>query len=461
MNRPRLTNGCKRWPARMRSLLAVSGTALIAAACATNLNNSAIDASVDGPGGAAARAQAAPTKPVTIAMVLPLAGFGRAAIVGKSLKQAGELALFESGNPAVQLIVKNDDGNAAAAGAAAQQALAEGAEVIVGPLFGASVPAVSAAARATNTPVLALSNDRTVAGNGVYLMSDLPESETDRIVSFAISRGKRRFAALIPAGAYGDAVERAFRTAVMRGGATVIASERFEPSANAMLEPAKRIFDVIKEAAQSGAPIDALFVPGNQDNLPTLGPQIAYANIDTATTKLIGLSGWEFPNIGRDKVFVGGWYTGQDPAEWQAFSERFAQTFGQAPPRVASRAYEAVSLAISLSGKPKGQRFTQANLTMPAGFAGVNGRFSLNPDGTSRRNIAILEVQTYGSHRIDDGTSAAPGLSPSEAPMGHSPPGLTGSSAPMPSRTVPGAPQDPRLLPVQPVAGRAVSAAPL
>ncbi|KUO53944.1 MAG: hypothetical protein APF80_00460 [Alphaproteobacteria bacterium BRH_c36] len=454
MNRPHHTNGGNWWPGWKRPLaafLAVSCAALMAAGCATNLNNAA-----NGANGLPAEAPAAQNKPVTIAMVLPLTGFGRAAIVGKSLKQAGELALFESGNPAVRLIVKNDDGNAGSAGTAAQEALAEGAEVIVGPLFGASVPAVSATARTTNTPVLALSNDRNVAGNGVYLISDLPESETERIVSYAIMRGKRRFAALIPTGAYGDTVERAFRTAVTRGGGVVVAAERFDASANAMLEPARRIFDLIKEAAQTGAPVDALFVPGNQDTLPTLGPQIAYANIDTATTQLMGLSGWEFPNIGREKVFVGGWYTGQDPAEWQAFSERFAQTFGQAPPRVAARAYEAVSLAISLSGKPKGQRFTQANLTVPAGFAGVNGRFSLKPDGTSERNLSILEVQTYGSHRIDDGTRA-----PGQSLLGHSPPGLTGTYSPLPPGQLPSDLQHRRPLPVQPVAGRTTYAVPL
>lgn len=409
--------------------MAVGIASMLLASCATNLNTSAIDSSVDATSPNLAAAGQARAKPVTIAMILPLAGMGRAAIIGKSLKQAGELALFESGNPAVQLIVKNDDGNAAAAGAAAQQAIAEGAEIIVGPLFGASVPSVAAPARAANIPVVALSNDRTVAGSGVYLISDLPEAETERIVSFAIARGKRSFAALIPAGPYGDTVERAFRSAVTRGGGRILASERFSSGANAMLKPAKRIFEVIDEAARTGTPVDALFIPGSQENLPTLGTQMAYANVDTQTTQLLGLSGWEYPNIGRDKIFVGGWYTGQDPMEWQAFAQRFAQTFGQTPPRVAARAYEAVSLAISLSGKPKGQRFTQGNLTMPTGFAGVNGRFALNIDGTSRRNLAILAVQDFGSTRIDDNSGAIPG----RPPAGRSPLGLTGSGRPLPA----------------------------
>ncbi|MCH9806800.1 MAG: penicillin-binding protein activator [Alphaproteobacteria bacterium] len=380
--------------------LLISMVVLALAGCATNLDSADLKPNAAG-GVAASQAEAKQRRrPVTVAMILPLKGFGQTALIGKSLKQAGELALFDADNQAVQLIVKNDDGSPQGAAAAAREAISEGAEVIVGPLFGASVSSVAAVARPTNVPVLTFSNDRNAAGNGAYLMSYLPNDEVDRVVAFALQRGKRTFATLIPTGVYGDTVERAFQAAVSRGGGRIVVQERFEPRANAMLEPAKRVVETINDAAQSGVPVDALFLPGNQSTLPSLGPQLAFANLDTKTTQLIGLGGWEYPNIGRDEVFVGGWYPGPDPAGWKRFSERFAQTFGNAPPRVASHAHDAVSLAISLSSRPKGQRFTQANLTMPAGFEGVDGRFTLNPDGTTRRGLVILEVQKFGSKVI-------------------------------------------------------------
>ena len=71
------------------------------------------------------------------------------------------------------------------------------------------------------------------------------------------------------------------------------------------------------------------------------------------------------------------------------------------PPRLATLAYDAVSLAISLSNNPKGSRFTAATLTRASGFAGVDGLFRLRPDGTSDRGFAILEVQKYGNQVID------------------------------------------------------------
>lgn len=395
----------------------VSCAGMAVSGCATNLGAPPLTPGVADGSAVGEDPQRSPKRasPVTIAMLLPQQGFGQAALVGKGMKQAGEMALFESGNPAVQLIVKNDNGSPQGAAAAAREALEAGAEIIVGPLFGATVPAVAAVARPAGVPVMSFSNDRSVAGDGVYLMSYLPHAEVQRIIGFAMSRGKRRFAALIPAGEYGDRVEQAFRSSVQGGGGTIVALERFEPAANAMLEPAKRVFEVVKDSASFGLPVDALFLPGNQDTLPVLGPQIGFAGIDTAKVQMIGLGGWDYPNIGREQAFVGGWYPSPDPQGFQSFAERFAKTFGQAPPRVATQAYDAVRMAITLSNQPKGQRFTQANLTMPAGFEGVDGRFMLRPDGTAERGLAVLEVQRFGAQVIE-GAGSAVGPAPGAAP---------------------------------------------
>ena len=111
--------------------------------------------------------------------------------------------------------------HAAGAQSAAQQAIAEGAEIIVGPLFAQSVSAVGQVARARNIPVIAFSTDASVAARGVYLLSFLPETDVRRIVDYAVSRGKRSFAALLPDNAYGTVVEAAFQQEVARRGGRV------------------------------------------------------------------------------------------------------------------------------------------------------------------------------------------------------------------------------------------------
>ena len=55
---------------------------------------------------------------VKVALLVPLSAQGQPGLIGKSLKQAAELALFERDNPSVQLIVKDDKGTPEGAKAA-------------------------------------------------------------------------------------------------------------------------------------------------------------------------------------------------------------------------------------------------------------------------------------------------------------------------------------------------------
>ncbi len=397
----------------MRYFLATTKSALtcavaavgLLAGCATNVGPTADTTAAIKPADPANAAPSQRQRPVKIAMLLPLAGFDQTAVVAKAMKQAAELALFEIDNPAVQLVVKDDKGSAEGARAAADEAIKEGAEIILGPLLSSAVSGAASVAKPAGVPVIAFSNDKQVAGQGVYLLSFLAEPEVDRVVSFAASQGKRNFAALVPDDAYGRAVEPAFRNAVQRAGGTVGSVELYPVQANGMLEPAKRVMEAIKAGDATGQTVDALFVPGGPDQLPQLGPLIAYSGIDKSRVKLIGTGTWEFPNIGRDEAFVGGWYPGPDPRGFSDFSQRFAKTFGSAPPRVASLAHDAVTIAVGLSSNPPGARFTPGNLTRPAGFSGVDGTVRFTSSGLSERGLAILEVQSFGSSIADPAPS--------------------------------------------------------
>jgi ABC-type branched-subunit amino acid transport system substrate-binding protein len=375
--------------------------AALLAACSTAGPTPGPTASITAPGGATS-----PRAPVKIALLLPLGGMGETAAIAKSMKQAAEMALFEVNDPNVQLITKDDGGTAAGGRAAADAAIKEGAEIILGPLFAEAALGAAPVARQANVPILSFSNDKQVAGSGVYLMSFLAEEEVDRVVSFATRQGKRRFAALIPDNAYGKVVEPAFRRAVLAAGGTVVVLEHYPPAANGMLGPAKRVVEAIKRADEQLNPIDALFLPGGQEALPQIGPVIAYNGLDTRKVKLVGTGAWDFPSIGRDDAFVGGWYPSPDPIAWRGFAERFARTFGSAPPRIASIAYDAVGLAIGLASDPPGARYTAANLTRQQGFSGVDGIIRFADTGLNDRGLAVLEVQKFGAAVADPAPSS-------------------------------------------------------
>ena len=344
-----------------------------------------------------------------IGVLLPLGGFDQTAQIAKGMKQAAEMALFEGERSNVQLIVKDDKGTPDGAKAAAEEAIKEGAEIILGPLFSKSVSGAASVTRAANVPLLSFSNDRQIAGSGVYAMGFSPAQDAEAVVSYAVRQNKKRFAALLPDDAYGQVIGTAFREAVAKAGGTVVISEQYPAGANAMIGPSRRIVEGIRTADGAGQPIDALFVPGGQDVLPQLGPLLAYAGFEPSKVKLLGSGAWEFANAGNGDIFIGGWYPGPDPQGWRAFTGRFAKSYGVPPPRLASVAYDAVMLAVSLGQEAPGQRFTTANLTRPSGFAGVDGTIRLQANGIVERDLAILEVQKAGVAVVDAGAGGAAG----------------------------------------------------
>ncbi len=356
-------------------------------------------------GDAAGAKQGVPAgQTVKVALLLPLTGNVNAQPVAKAMKQAGELALFDFDKPNVQLIPKDTHGTPEGARQAAQEAVKEGAELVIGPLFANEVSAVASVAQAARIPVIAFSSDRSVAGNGIYLLSFVAGADVPRMISYAVSKGKTRFAALFPQNEYGRLAEQAFQRAVQENHGQVVMTKTFPADANGMLPPVKEMSVLAKK--DTPPQIDAIFIPAGGDTLPSLAPLFPYYEIDTKAVKLMGLSGWDYTGVGKEPALLGGWFAAPDPKGWQDFTRRYVETYGEAPPRLASLSYDAVSLAISLSNNPPERRFVAAELTRASGFQGVDGLFRLRTDGTSERGFAIMEVQKYGNQLIEPAPSS-------------------------------------------------------
>ena len=330
---------------------------------------------------------------VRVALVLPLSAQGNAGVAAQSMKNAAEMALAEFKSPNVQLLVKDDGGNAPGAQAAAQQALSEGAEIIVGPLFAQSVSAVGQVARGRNIPVIAFSTDANVAARGVYLLSFLPETDVRRIVEFAIARGKRSFAAMLPDNAYGTVVEAAFQQEVSRRGGRVVVLEKYPPDANRMAGAAQRV-------AQAADQIDSIFIPDGADAVPQVVQALSASGVNLKRVQLLGTGLWDDPRIFATPALDGGWYAAPDSNGFQSFSGRYRARYGQDPVRTATLAYDAVALVAALVKTQGPQRFTDQVLTNPSGFAGIDGVFRFRAEGPNERGLAVLRVTSSGGQVV-------------------------------------------------------------
>jgi ABC-type branched-subunit amino acid transport system substrate-binding protein len=349
----------------------------------------------------------APQKPaqvgagqVKVGLILPLSAPGSPGVAAQSMRSAAELALSEFNAPNIQLLIKDDGGTAGGAQQAAQAALTEGAEIILGPLLGQPVAAAGQIARARNVPVIGFSSDSSVAAHGVYLLSFLPESDVDRIVGYAAAHGKRSFAALIPEGPYGNVVDQAFRQAIARTGGRIVAEERYSADPARMAQAVARVAPAFPQA-------DSLFLPGEPETVNPLAQALANAALPKRI-QLLGTGPWEDTRIYTDSTLQGGWFP-MPEGGYKAFAARYRKRFNQDPVRTATLAYDAVSLVAALVKTQGPQRFADSVLTNPSGFSGIDGIFRFRPDGGNDRGLAVVRVTPSGPQTISPPPRSFPG----------------------------------------------------
>jgi branched-chain amino acid transport system substrate-binding protein len=346
-------------------------------------------------------ASSAPTAPaptlgagdVKVGLILPLSASGNAGMAGQAMRNAAEMALAEFNGPNIQLLAKDDSGTGQGAQLAIQQAIDEGAQVILGPLFAHSVTSAKPIARNHGVPIIAFSTDTNVAAPGAYLLSFLPESDVDRVVEYAISQGKRSFVGLVPSNAYGSVAEGEFKQEVARRGGRVIALEHYA-------EDRSKLGDTVRLVAQAASRADALFIPDSGEAVNDVITALSVGGVKVRQFALLGTQLWDDPKIFSNPLLEGGWYPAPDPAGFRAFADRYRNRYHQEPPRPAGLAYDAVALVAALVKTLGSQRITNEVLTNPSGFAGIDGVFRFRTDGTNQRGLAILRVTPSGGQVI-------------------------------------------------------------
>ena len=397
-----------------------------------------------------------------VALLLPLSD-ARETIrsLAGHLFNGAQLALFDT--PTENLVISLHDTKGTAEGAreAAKAAIAAGADIIVGPLFGSSVTAIQPVLAGRNVPSFAFSNDASTAQDGLWLMGFLPEQNIDRIVSESIAQGLTRFGALVPQGIFGERIAASFAASVDRFGGTIVQSEAYPPDAEGMFDPVRRLarFDDRKAAHmaemqrladealallptriddETGLPIappeeieavfkllgddapelvsayealtlvetlgdipyDAVFMPEGGLALRNLAPLLPYFDIDPRRVKFIGTGLWDDPTLRQEPPLHGGWYAAAPSANWAGFAARYEAVYEAAPPRLASMAYDAVALAARLASFQTEAPFRAELLMDPNGFSGIDGIFRLKPGGLNERGLTVQEVTRTQSREI-------------------------------------------------------------
>lgn len=369
------------------------------------------------------------SRPVRVALLLPLSGQTRP--VGAAMRDAAMLALFDAYDPRLKLKPLDTAGTPEGARAAAQAAVDWGADIVVGPLLADSIDAAAPVLLDAGMPVLGLSNDRRVARPGVYLMGFMPDQEVARIIRHAVRAGHRRIAGLIPRNAYGERVLQTLGPALLDSGGDLAALARYDADADRLADPVRRLADYDRRRAAyeaevkvleslgddlsleilsrmenretlTGPGFDAVLIAEGDPLVRTLAPLLPFYEIDPGTVQVLGTGLWDEPSLTREPPLRGARFAAPAPDRPRAFLARFKRLYDRDAPRIATLAYDAVSLAAHLARDPVPEdRFTRRALTDPAGFLGLDGAFRFSVDGIIERKLAVIAIRRDGFEVVD------------------------------------------------------------
>ncbi len=376
-----------------------------------------------GPGGA---------KP--IAILAPLNGPNSER--GRALVNAAKLALAAPGSPALD--VKDTGGTAEGAAAAAAQAIAAGAGLIIGPLTTQETAAAAAPARRAGVPLLAFTSDPAQAQPGVWTLGLTAGQQVRRLVGAATTQGKTRFAALLPATPFGQAMASALTSATSSagvgnpdvrmhaGGTNAIGAAVRDVSGyatrraplDAKIKTARELHTAegraearaLSQQAIDPPPFDALLLADTGSQLAEVTSFLGYYDVDAPNVRLLGPALWALAEARDGASLKSAWYAAPDPASRADFDQRYTAANGSPAPGLADFAYDAASIARVLA--QEGVGYTPARLCRPEGFAGADGVFALLPDGTVRRGLALFEIRAGGPEMIEPAPAnlSAPGI---------------------------------------------------
>lgn len=328
---------------------------------------------------------------VRVALLVP-GGSGQASdeLLARSLENAARLAIADLGNTKIDLRVYNTAGQPAQAAILAKQAVTEGAQIILGPVFAQEANAAGLAVAGSGVNVMAFSNNPDIAGNNVFILGPTFDNTASRLVSYAVRSGKSKIMIVNDRNIAGELGRTAVQRGAAQAGANVVASADYEFSQNGIVSAAPRLASLAKSSSAQ-----AVFLTADTAGaLPLLSQLLRDNGLGGEGAQFIGLTRWDIPAATLALPGIqGGLFAMPDPSRFGQYVGRYQTAYGEAPHPISALAYDGIAAIGALAQAGGSGPVSRDGLTQSAGFVGVNGVFRLLPDGTNQRGLAVAQVQ--------------------------------------------------------------------
>lgn len=302
--------------------------------------------------------------PERSAILLPLSG--GSADLGQSLQSAATLG----GGPGIGIDIMDSGSTVETTVAAAQRAVATGARIIVGPVFSKQAAAVG---RAVSVPVVTLSNNEALAGNGTYVFGVTARQSAQAILSLAAQRNLRSVTTVVPPSDFGTQSVAAARTVGTALGLDMRPAVIQTTGAG--------LVDTLRKV---GSLPDAVYLPVADDSLEPFADAFRGTGV-----QLLGSTQWSALDLSGRSAFRDAWFAAPDPLRFAAFDDAFRQATGQPGGIISGLAFDGVEL-LRILGQT--DQLSTRGLTRKAGFTGVLGPYRFQRNGLCERGLGVLKV---------------------------------------------------------------------
>lgn len=375
-----------------------------------------------------------------MAVILPLTG--NASSVANDLKNAATMALFNLNSDNIILQFYDSKGTSSGAREATLKANEDNADIIVGPLF---ADEVASAKKVADAPIISFTTDQSVLSKNVFSIGFLIEQQIKRIVEYSIENGYKRFAIIVPDNETGNFIIKNFKKYASDFDGEVIITRSYKNKKEDLMKSVKDISDfdnrnkeykqyvsdakarlnyltslsgsayssayddtqysstddeveflqktlddLSKKTTVSNPDYDAIFIYGDDINdVIMIGSSLMYYDVHPDKIKFLGTSQLENSKIYGERAFNKAWYPSVSTKYNGKFNQAYKEHFGSEPNKIASLAYDAVSLIGMIS---KDGEIETSDILNPNGWTGINGIFRFNRNGTSERNMDVKQI---------------------------------------------------------------------
>ena len=331
-----------------------------------------------------------------IGLLVPLTG--SFSYLGNTISGGSELAFFKMRNPNIELLYFDTAGGEQAVNAA-NEAISNNVDVVIGPLFSDSVSAVKPLLKASNIPVLSFSNNIDVAEPGVWVLGYLPEQQISQLVDFAVARGKQNFGILSANSQLGKKITNAAINQLADYGLSARTvfeldniSQMEQEELLSQIKTFAKYVDTSKDPLTLPPPAyDTVIIAGDTDFILQVAPILSYYDLGPDRALFMGIDKWNQPKMLNEPSLQNAILTlPKRPAE-EKFNNVWQSEFTFESNDLAKISFDASALVIATAVDNAPIPLVDDLATQP-GFIGFSGQFKMSESGLTERVFEIMEI---------------------------------------------------------------------